>query len=297
MDDIPHRRFGLLRWLTGNPRFALLRGALIVSGLSLIVFSATFLLAVDWGGTPAPSAADEPTPVNLTDGTSAIAGDPTATILPTATPAASTTPIGTPLPLLTPTPALGDPSAVSPAPAAVPPASTAVPPVPTAVPPAPAAPTAVPPTAVPPTAVPTPQPPSCPTAPMGSFAQALFDAINSARADNGMSALGLNSCVVFVANLRSEDMAAKDYFAHESPHGDTAFSLMNEYNVLYGWAGENLARNNYPDSESVAVAIRDLMNSPGHRANILHVEFTQMGVGFAVDGNMKYFTMVFVGPP
>ena len=133
---------------------------------------------------------------------------------------------------------------------------------------------------------------------MGSFAQALFDAINSARADNGMSALGLNSCVVFVANLRSEDMAAKDYFAHESPHGDTAFSLMNEYNVLYGWAGENLARNNYPDSESVAVAIRDLMNSPGHRANILHAEFTQMGVGFAVDGaNMKYFTMVYVGPP
>lgn len=132
---------------------------------------------------------------------------------------------------------------------------------------------------------------------MGSFAQALFDAINSARADNGMSALGLNSCVVFVANLRSEDMAAKDYFAHESPHGDTAFSLMNEYGVGYGWAGENLARNNYPDDESVAVAIRDLMNSPGHRANILHVEFTQLGVGFAADGNMKYYTMVFIGPP
>ena len=133
---------------------------------------------------------------------------------------------------------------------------------------------------------------------MGSFAQALFDAINSARADNGMSALGLNSCVVFVANLRSEDMATKGYFAHESPHGDTAFSLMNEYNVGYGWAGENLARNNYPDDESVAVAIRDLMNSPGHRANIPHVEFTQLGVGFAVDGaNMKYYTMVFIGPP
>jgi uncharacterized protein YkwD len=73
---------------------------------------------------------------------------------------------------------------------------------------------------------------------------------------------------------------------------------MNEYGVGYGWAGENLARNNYPDSESVAVAIRDLMNSPGHRANILHVEFTQMGIGFAVDGaNMKYYTMVFIGPP
>ena len=296
MDDIPPRRFGRLRWLTGNTRVALLRAALIIGGLSLFAFSATFLLAVDWDGAPAPSAADELTAVEPADGGSTIADDPTATIIPTATRAASPTPIGTPLSLLTPTPALGDPNAVSPAPTAVPPAPTAVPLAPTAVPLA-LAPTAVPPTAVPPTAVPTPQPPSCPTAAMGSFAQALFDAINSARADNGMSALGLNSCVVFVANLRSEDMAAKDYFAHESPHGDTAFSLMNENNVAYGWAGENLARNNYPDSESVAVAIRDLMNSPGHRANILHVEFTQLGVGFAADGNMKYFTMVFVGPP
>ena len=109
-----------------------------------------------------------------------------------------------------------------------------------------------------------------------------------------MSALGLNSCVVFVGNLRSEDMAAKDYFAHESPHGDTAFSLMNDNNVAYGWAGENLARNNYPDSESVAVAIRDLMNSPGHRENTLHVQLTQLGVVFAPRGYHNNSTMVIV---
>jgi uncharacterized protein YkwD len=92
-------------------------------------------------------------------------------------------------------------------------------------------------------------------------------------------------------------MANLDYFSHTSPSGQTAFSLLSYYGIPYGWAGENLARNNYPDSETVAVAIRDLMASPSHRDNILNVHYTQMGVAVAVDGaGMKYFTMVFTGP-
>ena len=92
-------------------------------------------------------------------------------------------------------------------------------------------------------------------------------------------------------------MAQQGYFSHTSPQGQTAFSLMDANNVSYGWAGENLARNNYPNDQTVGVAIRDLMASPGHRANILSTNYTHMGIGFAVDGaGMKYFTMVFIGP-
>ncbi len=94
-------------------------------------------------------------------------------------------------------------------------------------------------------------------------------------------------------------MASLNYFAHTSPNsGDTAFSLMDAYRVPYGWAGENLARNNYPDDQTVAVAIRDLMASDGHRSIILNTNFTHIGVAVAFDGaGMKYFTMVFIGPP
>ena len=48
----------------------------------------------------------------------------------------------------------------------------------------------------------------------------------------------------------------------------------------------------------MGVAIRDLMASSGHRANILSANYTTLGVAVAFDGvGMKYFTMVFLGPP
>jgi uncharacterized protein YkwD len=133
---------------------------------------------------------------------------------------------------------------------------------------------------------------------MAGFARDLFNAINQERSQAGLAELGENGCVTFAGDIRSSDMAANNYFAHESPAGDTAFSIMDAYGVPYGWAGENLARNNYPDDEAVGVSIRDLMASPAHRDNILSTNYTQMGIGYAQDGaGMKYFTMIFIGPP
>jgi len=138
----------------------------------------------------------------------------------------------------------------------------------------------------------------CPTASMSVFALALFNTINIERTKRGVPALTLHDCVVYVARLRSEDMASLNYFSHTSPSGETAFSFLDQYDVPHGWAGENLARNNYPDDESVEVAIRALMESDGHRANILSANYTQVGVGVANDGaRMKYFTIIFIGPP
>lgn len=132
---------------------------------------------------------------------------------------------------------------------------------------------------------------------MAAFALALFNAINNERVQQGMPALAADGCVVYVAQIRSNDMASHNYFAHVSPTGDTAFSLMDTYGVPYGWAGENLARNNYPDDQTVAVAIRDLMASAGHRENILGPHYTGLGVAAVNDGTgMWYFTMIFIGP-
>ncbi len=38
------------------------------------------------------------------------------------------------------------------------------------------------------------------------------------------------------------------------------------------------------------------MQSPGHRKNILHPDFTQTGVGVCRDGSTYYFTQVFLRP-
>ena len=93
-------------------------------------------------------------------------------------------------------------------------------------------------------------------------------------------------------------MADHNYFAHVSPiTGDNAFTLMDKYGVPYGWAGENLAKNNYPTSECVDVADEALWNSPPHRENILNPNYTDMGIALVIDASgMKYFTIIFTGP-
>lgn len=267
---------------------ALLRGGLLLSGLTLLTIASAFLLVDPWGGSsprgvaasaefeagPDPSSnsiAQVSAKLEVGEAIARVESDDlsagvlklAAALLPTAT--ATPRPTATVLPTAAPQPTI----------AAAPPPS---------LPSAPLAPTS--------------QPASCPIAGMGGYALALFNAINAERTQQGLAALGADGCAVFVGQARSDDMANLGYFAHTSPSGATAFSLLDAYGVPHGWAGENLARNNYPDAEAVGVAIRDLMASQGHRDNILNVNYTHLGVGLAIDGGgMKYFAMIFIGPP
>ncbi len=164
-----------------------------------------------------------------------------------------------------------------------------------------------PPAVAPPTATPAlpPPPPAAPaqpfgldTSPMDAYARALFDDTNRHRIESGLAPLRVNGYLVGIARIRSHDMADHNYFAHVSPvTGDNAFALMDKHGVPYGWAGENLAKNNYPDNEAVGVAASALWNSPPHRENILNPNYTDMGVALVIDPNgMKYFTVIFTGP-
>ena len=120
--------------------------------------------------------------------------------------------------------------------------------------------------------------------------------LNAERVAAGLPPLAVDGALVNVARTRSGDMASRGYFSHTSPEGQSAFTLLDQWGVSYSWAGENLARNNYPLEETVAVAVRDLMASPPHRANILSPNYTRIGIGYAEDGSgMRYYTIVFVG--
>ncbi len=133
---------------------------------------------------------------------------------------------------------------------------------------------------------------------MDGYAQALFEATNRRRMSSGLPPLRANGHLNGIARIRSQEMAQHNYFAHESPiTGHTAFSLMDLYGVPYAWAGENLAKNNYPDDQAVGVADQALWDSPGHRENILGAEYTDVGIALVIDHTgMKYFTVVFTGP-
>lgn len=67
--------------------------------------------------------------------------------------------------------------------------------------------------------------------------------------------------------------------------------MMKHFGIVYRTAGENLA-----GAGSVAAAHTNLMNSPGHRANILSGSFREIGIG-VVSGGLygKIFVQLFVG--
>jgi uncharacterized protein YkwD len=178
--------------------------------------------------------------------------------------------------------------------------ATPPPPAPLPTPPPAPAPTSPPAPAPAPTAplAPPPQQGGLDTSPMDASSQALFDATNRHRTASGLPALRGNGQLFGIARIRSQDMAENNYFAHTSPvTGDNAFTLMDRYGVPYAWAGENIAKNNYPDSDSVGVADDALWNSPPHRENILNPNYTDVGIALVVDAlGMKYFTIVFSGP-
>jgi uncharacterized protein YkwD len=163
--------------------------------------------------------------------------------------------------------------------------------------PTPVPPTPVPPTAVPPTFVPTTAPAQAPppaSASLVPLEQEMFAGHNSQRANSGLAGLTLDARLLQVARQRAQDMAAKNYFSHTSPSGETAFTILEQIGYAYQLAGENIARNNYPDAQSVQVAMTGFMNSPAHRDNILEPVYKRVGIGvaFGADG-MKYFAVVF----
>ena len=79
----------------------------------------------------------------------------------------------------------------------------------------------------------------------------------------------------------SSDMFARGYFAHYTPEGESPFDRMNAAGVKYVSAGENLAL-----APTLMLAHNGLMNSPGHRANILRPQFGRVGIGI-VDGGVR----------
>ncbi|MDP2651495.1 MAG: CvpA family protein [bacterium] len=112
----------------------------------------------------------------------------------------------------------------------------------------------------------------------------MLDLVNEERVKVGAPPLVVDSTIVAVAREHSEDMWERSYFAHENPDGDDPFDRMLDGGVRFRSAGENLAL-----ARTVERAHAGLMNSPGHKRNILDPTFRRIGIG-AIDGGI-YGTM------
>jgi len=105
--------------------------------------------------------------------------------------------------------------------------------------------------------------------------------INKERIAAGLGALAPDPELTEVARRHSVDMFARGYFAHDTPENRDPFDRMREAGVSFLVAGENLAHG-----PTIQIAHTGLMNSPGHRANILRPQFGRVGIGI-MDGGKR----------
>ena len=119
--------------------------------------------------------------------------------------------------------------------------------------------------------------------------EAMIKLVNQERVSRGLKAVSFDAKLRGVARAHSTDMFKRGYFSHYSPEGKTVADRATSAGIDFLVIGENLAYA--PTLES---AHKGLMNSEGHRANILSVDFSKIGIG-VIDAGVygKMFTQVF----
>jgi uncharacterized protein YkwD len=137
--------------------------------------------------------------------------------------------------------------------------------------------------------------------------------INKERRKQGLSLLEWDDALSGIARGHSRDMAARTYFAHNSPEGRDFSSRYQERgyqcavrtgNTIYMGA-ENIALNTLYDSVTTfndkayydwnseariaETTVRNWMESTGHRKNILTPYFKHEGIGVFIASDGKVY--------
>lgn len=116
----------------------------------------------------------------------------------------------------------------------------------------------------------------------------IFDLTNMIRKKHGLSPLQWDEKTAAVAYAHSKDMYENNYFSHTSPDNGELQDRLEDEQIVFQYAGENIAAK-YVDS---IAAVEGWLNSEGHRVNLLNEQFTHIGIGVYRD----YYTQNFVTP-
>ena len=124
-----------------------------------------------------------------------------------------------------------------------------------------------------------------------NFEKKVAELVNVERQKNGLPALYLDSRISDVARTKSKDMADNNYFAHQSPTYGSAGNMLLKFGITWSAWGENIASGQKSPEE----VVRQWMNSPSHRENILSPNFALIGVGYCTNSSGKTFwTQMFI---
>ena len=131
--------------------------------------------------------------------------------------------------------------------------------------------------------------------------RALLNRVNEARSqprqcgDQNFDAaepLSWNCKLTDAARAHSEDMVKLEFFSHTGPEGREIGERVSQRNYSWSAVGENIAAG----QNSVDQVVDGWLSSPGHCANIMRAEFTEMGAARIEAPGSKYsplWTQVF----
>jgi len=127
----------------------------------------------------------------------------------------------------------------------------------------------------------------------------LVAAINNERTQRGLGPLTEDPLLNVTARSHSREMCSLRYFDHHSPTAGSqtpmdrylaGLSARGEGEPEAALVGENIFYAGATDAVyNVSYAHTRLMNSPGHRANILDPRFTKVGVGLYRDSQGRFW--------
>ena len=111
--------------------------------------------------------------------------------------------------------------------------------------------------------------------------------INKERVAAELDPLVVSDDLTTVALAHANDMIQRDFFSHWNPDQLSPADRAKAADIAYRVIGENLAGNT-----SVSHAHGMLMESPGHRANILEPRFQKVGIGIIAGGRYGYMMVL-----
>ena len=109
----------------------------------------------------------------------------------------------------------------------------------------------------------------------------MFNAINTERIAHDLPPYQADGQLVVLAQAQAQDMARRGYMSHTTPEGKTYSDRLTEIGLTPQWRGENIVLSVHPAEEAVQDALAWWLNSTPHRRNILHPEYSHLGVGVA----------------
>jgi uncharacterized protein YkwD len=124
-------------------------------------------------------------------------------------------------------------------------------------------------------------PPEASYVPLNLTRSGIIALTNKARANTGgLAPLSENELLNAVAVARLQDMMDNKYFAHLSPTGESASDIAQKVGYHYKIIAENIAKGQFTEDQKM---VNGWLQSPGHRANLLSPEVTEIGVALARD--------------